>query len=225
MTGEFLPTKRAVEFAKGQTIYEPTCPARYLYLVISGRVRISVTDQNGAQVLLRLACPEDIFGESSLVLEEHAPPPESAVTLTPVQVMAWSPEEVERNIESQPALSLRLMKFAAQRNAQLQNRLNSFFAYNTAKRVAIALVELARGAGQRTPEGALRLNGLTHRDVAEYAGTTREIVTSEMNRLRRVGYLQYSRGCIDVFGDALVELMREQGVTAFGEQASVGARR
>ena len=59
--------------------------------------------------------------------------------------------------------------------------------------------------------GAVRLTGLTHQAIADYVGTSREIVTSEMNRLRRLGYLTYSRLYTDIYVSALSEWMRQQG--------------
>jgi CRP-like cAMP-binding protein len=79
-----------------------------------------------------------------------------------------------------------------------------------------ALVQLSRSIGSPTPQGALRITGLTHQAIAEYVGTSREIVTSEMNRLRRLGYVSYSRLHTDVYATALAEWMRQQGVVVRG---------
>jgi Mn-dependent DtxR family transcriptional regulator len=55
---------------------------------------------------------------------------------------------------------------------------------------------------------------LTHQAIADYVGTSREIVTSELNRLRRLGYVNYSRLYTDIFVSALSEWMRQQGFRA-----------
>jgi CRP-like cAMP-binding protein len=79
--------------------------------------------------------------------------------------------------------------------------------------VVLALLELCRSTGTPTQNGTRRLTGLTHQAIADYVGTSREIVTSEMNRLRRMGYVTYSRLHTDIFTDALAEWMRQQGTS------------
>ncbi len=107
----------------------------------------------------------------------------------------------------------------------MRERLPTIIAnYKTGPRVVLALVQLGRTAGVPTPSGAMRITGLTHQAIAEYVGTSREIVTSEMNRLRRLGYLSYSRLYTDIFTTALSEWIRQQGagVAARAEDAAVG---
>jgi CRP-like cAMP-binding protein len=85
--------------------------------------------------------------------------------------------------------------------------------------VTLALIQLARTNGSSTPQGATRLTGLTHQAIADYVGTSREIVTSEMNRLRRLGYLSYSRLHTDIYLSALTEWMRQQGTRVYADTA------
>ena len=54
---------------------------------------------------------------------------------------------------------------------------------------------------------------LTHNTIAEFVGTSREIVTFQMNRLRRLGLVRYSRKHIDVYALAMRENLREQGIS------------
>ena len=49
---------------------------------------------------------------------------------------------------------------------------------------------------------------LTHQAIAEYVGTSREIVTSQMNHLRQAGFLRYSRRGVQVYADALREHLK-----------------
>ena len=63
-------------------------------------------------------------------------------------------------------------------------------------------------------DGSFRISALTHHTIAEYVGTSREIVTFQMNRLRRMGLLRYSRRHIDIYSQAMVEALRQSGVSA-----------
>ncbi len=54
---------------------------------------------------------------------------------------------------------------------------------------------------------------LTHHTIAEFVGTSREIVTFQMNRLRRLGLIRYSRKFIDVYTSAIRENLKQQGTS------------
>ena len=85
--------------------------------------------------------------------------------------------------------------------------------HNTPERVMVALLQLAADLGAPTPDGAMRVASLTHYTIAEFVGTSREIVTFQMNRLRRLGLIRYSRKFVDVYGAAMRANMKQQGTS------------
>ena len=125
--------------------------------------------------------------------------------------MSWNTDDLQRHIEREPKLAMALFEYFATNNASLLERVKNVAGYKTGPRVTIALVRLAQQIGVRRPDGATRVTGMTHQAIAEYVGTSREIVTSEMNRLRRLGYVNYSRKYLDVFAEALTEWQRQEG--------------
>jgi CRP-like cAMP-binding protein len=56
----------------------------------------------------------------------------------------------------------------------------------------------------------MRFESLTHQTIADYVGTSREIVTSEMNRIRQLGLIHYNRHYIDVYPNAVAEALRHR---------------
>jgi CRP-like cAMP-binding protein len=162
-----------------------------------------------------------MFGECALVPAGLAMR-QSAVALDRAQAMSWSTEEVQRRVESQPKLALALIEHFAQSNCLLKDRVKMLAGFTTGPRVTFALLQLARESGAPRPDGSLRITGLTHQSIAEYVGTSREIVTSEMNRLRQLGYVSYSRRHLDVFADAMAERQRQEAGGARLAQGSAG---
>jgi CRP-like cAMP-binding protein len=210
----YLPSTRILEYPRRCAIYEPTRGASRLYLLLSGRVKICCTADSGAQTLLRVAGAEEFFGQSALIPCEQ-PVRESAVAIEPAQVMSWSAEEIQDRIEKEPRLSLALAEYFGRQNLLLRERITTIANYKTGPRVTLALIQLAQTNGSTTQQGATRLTGLTHQAIADYVGTSREIVTSEMNRLRRLGYITYSRLYTDVYLAALTEWVRQQGTRVY----------
>jgi CRP/FNR family transcriptional regulator len=207
----YLPRKPVQEFAKGRAIYDPHQANDHLYVVILGRVKLSNTADDGCQTVSRIVCPEGLFGESCLV--GPAARSETAVALDTATVMAWSRDDIERQIERVPRLGVALSQFLVRQCISLQDRIESMAIHKTPERVMLALVQLGEDLGTPMPDGATRVGSLTHHTIAEYVGTSREIVTFQMNRLRRMGLIRYSRRFIDIYTQAIRESLREQGVS------------
>jgi len=207
----YLPSTRILEFPRRCAIYEPTRTTSRLYLVLAGRVKLFSTAESGAHTLLGIVGAEEFFGEAALV-PSGAGVRETAVAIEPVQAMCWTAEEVQERVEKEPKLALALCEYFGRHNTLLRERITTIAHYKTGPRVMFALAQLARTNGSPTPDGAMRITGLTHQAIADYVGTSREIVTSELNRLRRLGYVSYSRLYTDIHASALTEWMRQQGM-------------
>ena len=205
----YLSRKPTQDFAKGRIIYGPEHPADRLFLLVRGRVKVNTTRDDGYETIGRLISPEGLFGEAVLV---GGRPTESAVTLEPATVMSWSRDEIEHQTEREPRLGLALAQYLVRQCINLQERIESMAVHKTPERVMVALIQLADQMGTLQPDGATRLPSFTHRTVAEYIGTSREIVTYQMNRLRRLGLIRYTRRYIDVMAPGMVEALRQQGI-------------
>jgi CRP-like cAMP-binding protein len=216
----YLPRTQIYEFPKGRTIYDEQQPPTSLYLVIHGRVKIVSTAEDGNRTVVRILRTESLFGEPAFLGAIQRP--ERAVALERVQVMAWPADQIERQIEREPRLGIALTQHVVRQCIQSQERILSMALYKTPERVMLAMVRLASELGDEQPDGLVRMRALTHSVIAEYVGTSREIVTFQMNRLRRLGILKYSRQYIDVNTAALQEMLRERKVaTLAAEQGGV----
>jgi len=208
----YLPRKPVLEFAKGRVIYDSHQPCDSLYVVILGRVKTTSTAEDGCQTIGRIICAEGLFGESALV--GHGARSESAVALDNASLMAWTRNEIETQIEREPRLGLALSQYLVRQCLELQDRIESMAVYKTPERVMRALVQLAACLGSPMADGSTRIGSLTHHTIAEYVGTSREIVTFQMNRLRRMGMLRYSRRYIDIYAQVIRDSLSQQGIAA-----------
>jgi CRP/FNR family transcriptional regulator len=205
----YLPRKPVQEFARRRVIYDPNQPSDSLYVVILGRVKLTSISEDGAQTIARIVSAEGLFGEGSLIGSQVS---ESAVALDNISVMSWTVSEVERHIEREPRLGLALSQNLIRQCIELQDRIQGMAIYKTPERVMVSLIQLAEGLGTPMADGGVRIGALTHHTIAEYVGTSREIVTFQLNRLRRLGMLRYSRKHMDIYSDALAESLRQQGI-------------
>lgn len=204
----YLPRKGVVEFRRGQVIYDDQHPAGGLYLVVQGRVKVSITMEDGSQTVTGVFCGDDFFGECALL--GKAERQERATALENTTLMSWTTNEIEDQIERQPKLGMALIQMLVERCLDFEERLQSMALDKTPQRVALSMLGFAERLGTQGPDGAVRIPPFTHQLLSEYIGTSREIVTFQMNHLRNQGFLRYSRKSIEVFAQALKEHLRKQ---------------
>ena len=218
----YLPRKPVQEFTRRQVIYDAQQPTGSLYLVILGRVTIRLNSDDGYQTIARIVCPEGIFGEGALIGSRAQE--ESAVALDDVTLMCWTRDEIEAHIDREPRLGLALAQYMVRQCLELQERIEGLAVHKTPERIMLALAQLAGTMGTPMPDNATRIPAVTHHTLAEYVGTSREIVTFQLNRLRRKGCLRYTRKYIDVYVPAIDAELISQGVQPPPRQPASQAR-
>jgi CRP-like cAMP-binding protein len=204
----YLPRRGVVEYRRHQIIYDEQHPVGGLSLIVEGRVKITTTIEDGTQTVIAILRAGDFFGEMAL-LGSHTTHSEQATALERSVLMSWPAAEVEAQIERQPKLGVALMQILVRRCLDLQERLQSLALDKTPERVAKGLIQFAR-LGTRLPDGAVSIPPLTHQVFSEYIGTSREIVTFQMNQFRRQGLLRYSRKAIQIYPEALAEHLSQR---------------
>jgi CRP-like cAMP-binding protein len=217
----YLQRKPIQEFSKKTIVYSPKQPSDSLYLVVSGRVKVS-SALSGGEIACSIVNKGGLFGEPTLV--DAQPRADSAVALDHVALMAWSRAEIERQVELNPALGVALYQYLARQCMELAERMKNMVVHRTSERVMLAMLQFSREAGVRMPDGSMRVESLTHKILAEYVGTSREVVTFQLNSLRRLGLLRYNRKYIDLSVDGIEEAIRQAAPSQFekNDRAAAG---
>ena len=196
-----LARTNVVEYPKCQIIYDQHQPSLAVYLVISGKVKVSRLAGDGRQVIVDIYRPDDLFGESAFL---DAPPrSDQAVAMEDTRLMSWTSAEIEAAIAKRPRLGMALLQILVQRTGDLTRRVESLSVDNIARRLARSLLRFAERLGTQGPDGTVSMPPFTHELLAQYVGTSREIVTHYMSQFRREGLLRYSRACIAIHRSAL----------------------
>jgi CRP/FNR family transcriptional regulator, cyclic AMP receptor protein len=212
----YLPCSSVQEYSKGNVIYHHDQPNSNLFLVLAGRVRITRDSGRGTQVLVDLYGVDEFFGEASFVANpDHS---EQATAHQDCKLMTWKASEILELILKRPVLAVALLQTFEKRAIALTERLESLSTERIDRRVARTLIHFAEQFGKPREDGGLEMEPLTHELLAQYVGTSRELVTLQMTNLRRQGYLQYSRRSIVLYRDALREWIRQNGYAAAGRE-------
>lgn len=187
----YLPHAPVHDYRKGQIIYGQNKPSS-LYLVVEGKVKVCRLTVNGGQAVMDVYQTDELFGESTLIgssLDWN----ETAAAIENTKVMAWTLDQVEHIAARRPQLAIALLQIVVQRSECFGQRIQSFSVDNIPRRLARALLRFSEQMGRQTEPGSVELSAFTHELLAQYIGTSREIVSQYMNQFRREGYLLYSR--------------------------------
>src|SRR5256885_11035145 len=109
----YLPRKGLVEYRRGQMIYDEDHSSAGLYLVVHGRVKVSIIVEDGSQTVTGIYCGDDFFGECALIGPGRHQ--ERATALETTTLMSWTCEEIEEHIERQPRLGMALIQMLVER--------------------------------------------------------------------------------------------------------------
>jgi len=218
----YLPRKGVIDYRRGQVIFDEQHPSNGLHLVVQGRVKVTIPLNDSTQTVVDLFTTDDFFGESSLL--GSAQYPEQATALDDVTLMSWTAAEIEDQVARQPRLGVALVQMLVKRGLDYEERLQSFALDKTPERVIRALLRFAERLGTRAEDGSAKIPPLTHQVISEYVGTSREIVTFQMNHLRQKGYLRYSRRGLQVYVEALRQYLQNQTGESMDWQSPGGAK-
>src|ERR1051326_1771426 len=96
---DLLPRRSLHVYARGTVIYSPHQPCNNLYLVMTGRVKVS-TSPDGGETVCRLGLKGNLFGELSLIPgTNHL---DTAVVLNASTLLVWTAAEIEKQVEVNP---------------------------------------------------------------------------------------------------------------------------
>ncbi|MDA0832000.1 MAG: Crp/Fnr family transcriptional regulator [Planctomycetota bacterium] len=181
-------------FPKQTSVYLPTDPADGALLLTQGRVKLSHLTEKGKEAILAYIEPGELFGELALIGDTTRE--ESAVTLLPSTIIFIPADELERMMAQSADLALGVSKLFGLRRRRIERRLKLLLFRSNRHRLVHLLLELTEQYGKKCPEGIVIGIKLSHQDLANIIGSTRETVTTLLGTLQSEGTLQISRQCI-----------------------------
>jgi CRP/FNR family cyclic AMP-dependent transcriptional regulator len=152
-----------------------------MYLLASGRVKVSLGGPDGKEFVLNyLEAPAE-FGEMELV--EQRARASDIIAVTEVELFTLDGRDLASAIQRRPRIALSLIATLARRLRQTSGRLEDIAFHDAAHRVMRVLLNAAT-AGMET-RGAPVIQGMTHYDIATLASTSRETASRVISQLQR----------------------------------------
>lgn len=166
-------------------------PATTVYVLLAGKIRLSQLTPEGQQVILHYVSPGEAFAVVSVLSETNYLV--SAQAVEPAQVLAWDRSVMYSLMERYPRLALNAIRILAGRVREFQDRVRELSTERVERRIARALLRLARQSGRKVPEGVLIDLPLSRQDLAELTGTTLFTVSRTLSQWEARGIIQSGR--------------------------------
>lgn len=182
---------RARTFAARSPIYLPAEKADSVFVLSSGRAKICHITPEGKQSILSFIEPGELFGELAIFDQEQRE--EYAETISKCNVVMISREVMQQLMEDHADVSLQITKLIGLRRKRIERRLKQLLFLSNRERLTHLLLELAEQYGKTTAEGLDIGIKLSHQDLANVIGSTRETVTVVLGELQNEGLISVGR--------------------------------
>jgi CRP-like cAMP-binding protein len=194
-------------FDAGHRIISRNASDRDVYLLVSGKVRITTYSQGGRQVTFRDIVAGDLFGEVAAL--DGEPRSADVIALEPALIATLTPAAFRKLLGEEPVLAERILRRLAGLVRGLVDRVIDLSTLGVQNRIHAEILRLAREAGVER-NGARIDPAPKHADIASQVSTYREQVTRELSALARAGILAKDGGALLVRDVKRLEKMVEE---------------
>jgi CRP/FNR family transcriptional regulator, cyclic AMP receptor protein len=182
---------KLVTFPKQRTIFTQGDSGDSVFYLKDGVVKLSLTNESGKEAVIALLAAGDFLGEGCI--SSGAPNRmATATTMAPTTAVEIKKDEMIRVLHEQKEFADRFISYMLKRNVRIEADLVDQLFNSTEKRLARALLLLARYGKEGQPEPIV--GKISQETLAELVGTTRSRVNVFMNKFRELGFIHYNGG-------------------------------
>ncbi|MDF1866128.1 MAG: Crp/Fnr family transcriptional regulator [Saprospiraceae bacterium] len=193
-------------YKKGAHIYRKDDHVQDVYRILKGRVKLCrFNEEVNRHIIFHIRQPFDFFGvlDNIINLEFRRCAAIALDNEVVIQIIPFS--EFKKYIFSSYDNRLAFMETIAKNERTIWSKVVGLKDDNITQRVFNVIERLVIEKGRKTERGIV-IKGMSHIDLAEYIGASRQSVTTAMNKFRKEGKLDYSRKQILIFNKNSIEI-------------------
>ena len=190
---------RMEEVKKRQPLYLTGDPSRNVYLLKRGHVKIANTAPSGKEVTFDILEPGEVFGELDAM--EDAPRSTSAEALDDALICVIPRKDFDQYLAMHPNVTIKLTKLIGLRIRKIQSRVEDLVFRDVPARLAHLLSELGKTEGVADKQGIRLKVKLTHQEMANLIGCSRETVSTTMGQFRDNGLIHMDGRTITIVNE------------------------
>jgi len=176
------------EYGRGESIFTQGDACEDVLYIQNGGVKLSVLSKTGREAVVAMLGPGDFFGEGCLAGQPVRMG--SATAITPSVILLVAKEKMVRLLHKQHEMSDRFIAHMLARNIRIEEDLIDQLFNSSEKRLARALLLLARYGKQDAP--ARMVPKISQETLAKMVGTTRSRVNFFLNKFKKLGFIEYN---------------------------------
>ncbi len=180
-----LTTRR--RYPKDTVVFFENEQGDTLFMILEGRVRVTILGDDGREVILSVLGPGDFFGEIALL--DNEPRSATAIAAEDSELLLLQRNEFQGAMSENASISGALIRVLTARLRRANHQISTLALLDVYGRVARVILDIAREEGRRLKDGRIAFRRATHQELANRIGTTRETVTRMLKDLERQGLI------------------------------------
>lgn len=175
------------DFPKDAALFYEGGPSDSLFILTKGMVKLVSLSEKGTETILHILRRDEVFGELLLV---EGTRPFSAIAITDVSARTLPRGRFLELLTSCPAFCANYTRLLTRRLMKVESEFAGLIHAWAYHRLATELLHLAEDLGEDTPAGTRIVLRLTHEDLANLIGTTRETVTIQLHKFEEMALVR-----------------------------------
>ncbi|MBT2678183.1 Crp/Fnr family transcriptional regulator [Bacillus sp. ISL-35] len=202
----FEKVHRIKNIDKGSFLFEEGNTANELYIIQSGKFQVSKMIPDGRELTIRMCSAGELVGELTLFspASQHIL---NARASESGSVAVIQKDRLEDEIGKDSGLALELVKWLSLQHRKSQTRFRDLVLHGKKGALYSTLIRLVNSFGVKTEDGMKIDVSLTNQELANFCGTSREVVNRLLSELRKQDIISIDKGYITIH--ALNRLKRE----------------
>ncbi len=193
--GEYNAICKAMIHRKYSTneiiVHEDDDESHTFFIIVSGKVHVTVLTAEGKQTILATLQKGDFFGEMSIL--DGEPRSASVMAAQDCELFMLYRKDLLVILEKFPKITLQMLITMSRRLRRSNRHINTLSMMSVYGRIAEVILQLAREQGERVGDIIVIQNPPTHKILAEMTGTSRETVSRVLSQLRKKHYISTER--------------------------------
>ena len=193
-----LDNKQQVkQLEKGRYLFQESTPASNLYYIIKGKVEVSKVVPDGRELTIRISSENDLVGETVL-FSQNPKYMMNAKMMEDGTVAVISKEALEEKIASDSHLAVEMMTWLSAQNRKNQAKFRDMLLHGKKGAFYSTLIRLSNSYGTEAEDGKVINLPFTNQELANFCGTSREVVNRMLAQLRRNNVISVKKGRITI---------------------------
>jgi len=187
---ELTSDKKGLPYEKKETIYKEEDYAQYLYLLVSGKVKVFKEDEYAKELILDIISPGEYFGFKDLLIGNNRN--ESAAALEASEVIKIKKEDFENLMFKNREVAAKFIKLLAGNISEKEDKLLGLAYQSVRMRLKFALLELAESSAEK---GSIKLN-ISRENLASMIGTSPETAIRTLSEFKSDNIVKIEKSAI-----------------------------